>query len=146
MRDLKLKRLDTSYGKYGDTCAGLKNMLVTDLPIFNNDGTYYSRALKRTWIEVAGKTYEITIRSFGRTVETERKDNCDLFLYSLNRITEDESDCGEEVAKVLKRVVKLLPAEVQKKIYHTLQVHERCREQKETFWKMLKLRKEISKK
>lgn len=129
MRDLKLKRLDTSYDKY-DT-GWLKPFLVTDLPIFNNDGAYYSRALKRGWIEVDGKTYGV---------------DGELFLYSLNRINEDESDCGEEVAKVLKRVVKLLPAEVQKKIYHTLQVHERCREQKEIFWRMPKLRKEISKK
>lgn len=47
MRDLKLKRLDTSYDKY-DT-GWLKPFLVTDLPIFNNDGAYYSRALKRGW-------------------------------------------------------------------------------------------------
>lgn len=129
MRDLKLKRLDTSYDKY-DT-GWLKPFLVTDLPIFNRDGKYHSRTLKRNWIEVDGKTYE------GAS---------GFFLYTLNRITEAEGDCGEEVAKVLKSIVKLLPAEVQKKIYHTLQVHERCREQKEIFWRMPKLRKEISKK
>lgn len=144
MKELKLKRLDTALGWFSDD--QLKDMLVIDLPIFNKDGRYYSRSLKRQWDEVRGKTYEtrplkLDSGSFDYTVEERRKIDCAHFLYTYKCLDEEEKVCGVETVKVLYSILKLLPPEVQKSAVRAIEInirHEEVRTSNRSLMKLLK--------
>ena len=142
MRELKLKRLDTTMGWFSDD--ELKDMLVTDLPVFNKDGRYYSRSLKREWDEVRGKTYETQPRelnngSFDYTIEERRKVNCGYFLYSYKRLDEEETVCGEEIIKILYSILNLLPPEAQKSARRAIEINRRYKEVRASNRSLMKL-------
>lgn len=142
MKELKLKRLDTALCWFSD--EQLKDMLVTDLPILNKDGRYYSRSLKRQWDEIRGKTYETQPRklnngSFDRTVEECRKIQCEYFLYSYKCLDEEEIVCGEETIKVLHSILKLLPPWAQKSARRAIEINRRYKEVRASNRSLMKL-------
>lgn len=70
---------------------------VLDLPVLGRDGEYYSRALRRVWIEVRGKTYE------------SNRDQYDFVVYCRRAQIVLDAAPGKEAADKLRPLLDHLP-------------------------------------
>ncbi len=70
---------------------------VLDLPVFGRDGEYYSRALRRVWLEVRGKTYE------------SQRDQYDFVVYRRRVEVAHGAAPGKEAADKLRPLLDHLP-------------------------------------
>ena len=128
----QLKRLKLQIGNGNKACGsdeylGRTMRKVDDLPVFGRDGEYYSRALRRVWIEVRGKTYE------------SQRDQYDFVVYCRRVEVAHGAAPGKEAAGKLRPLLDHLPRAIRADIERLLDASDEVQHRRAERHKLARL-------